>query len=170
MWGNIEISDVKRKFSDTYIHTQSSKCNKWPQNWAVKGLKVFQIVNYVNVVQFYNIWLPNIVKLLPIAVRSLWSNISIPSTVRKRSCLHPPARKRRATSGRMRICLAKWCVWKGSPPGTRRRPRGILLWWAHSLFCSLSTSVTKQGSCSLHQLLHTCLCNIWQTWDRWNHR
>lgn len=68
------------------------------------------------------------IKVAPHTSVSLESNISIPSTVRKRSCLHPPARKRRATSGRMRICLAKWCVWTGSPPGTRRRARGTLLW------------------------------------------
>ena len=53
---------------------------------------------------------------------------SFSPTAKKKRCLHPPAKKRRAISGKTRICLAKWSVWKGSPPGTKRRPRGILLW------------------------------------------
>lgn len=98
-------------------------------------------------------------------------------TVRKKSCLHPPVRKRKAISGRMRICLAKWSVWTGSPLETKRRPRGILLWWAHSLpsFTALgSISMIKWGgghhhccrsSGSLTALCHfNCarLCNLWQ--------
>lgn len=79
-------------------------------------------------------------------------------TVRKRSCLHPPAKKTRAISGRTRICLAKWSVWRGWPPGTKRRPHGILLWWAHGLssFAALCfISANEQGP-PLLVLCHTC--------------
>lgn len=87
-----------------------------------------------------------------------------PPTVRKKSCLHPPVKKTRVISGRMRICLAKWSVWRGSPPGTKRRPRGTLLWWAHSLpsFTALcSISVNKPGPLLL--VLHSQHCAISST-------
>lgn len=83
-------------------------------------------------------------------------------TVRKKSCLHPPAKKTRAFSGRMRICLAKWSVWRGSSLGTRRRPHGILLWWAHGLssFCSLLHQCERTGAAAPCPLPHMQHCAV----------
>lgn len=88
---------------------------------------------------------------------SLLGKLSFPPTVKKKSCLHPPVKKRRVISGRMRICSAKWSVWRGSPQGTKRRPRGILLWWAHS--SSLWTN--RDHCCWSSSTLTSLCCFIW---------
>ncbi|KAI4813199.1 hypothetical protein KUCAC02_024542 [Chaenocephalus aceratus] len=40
---------------------------------------------------------------------------------KKKNCLHPQ-RREESTRGRMRICSAKWSVWRESPPGRKRKP------------------------------------------------
>lgn len=145
----MEYDHSRRLFIILYCITQRKAANTQNQihylgmfgifaKWLLKSTAALTWYTWIRVMKvkwckWCNIW------MLAVPFCPL-SKVSLPPTVKRRSCPHPPVKRRRAISGRMKTCSARWSAWKGFPPGTKRRLRGILLWWADKLSflcCSL---------------------------------